>query len=225
MKPDSEDGMDQCEIRAVILHSNRLVRECLAYRLSQQEAISVVCSAARWYQMHADCALQQPDLFVIDFGGSGRKGLEDAQCIRAASPESKILMIGVPDNEEAVLACIEQGASGYLLEDASAESLVRHIRSVAAGETLCQPRIVSLAFSRLSALTRQARLPIQAGMGVLTKRERDIVSLIERGLSNKEIAMDLHIEVSTVKNHIHNILDKLQVNGRREIAGSLQARA
>lgn len=216
--------MDQNEIRVVILHSNRLVRDCLAFILSQQNAISVVRTAARLYRTHLGRAVVHPNLFVIDLGGSSRSGLEDAECIRAASAELKILMIGVPDDEDAVLACIEHGASGYLLEDASAESLIRNVRSVVAGETLCQPRIVSLAFSRLSALTRQSRLPVPAGMGVLTKRERDIVTLIERGLSNKEIATDLHIEVSTVKNHIHNILDKLQVNGRREIAGSLQAR-
>lgn len=216
--------MDQDEIRIVILHNNRLVRESLAFVLGQQKAISVVRTAARLYQPHLGRAVLHPNLFVIDLGGSSRSGLEDAESIRATSAELKILMIGVPDNEEAVLACIEHGASGYLLEDASVESLINNVRSVVAGETCCEPRIVGLAFSRLSALIRRSRVPAPASMGVLTKRERDIVTLIERGFSNKEIATDLHIEVSTVKNHIHNILDKLQVNGRRQIARCLQAR-
>jgi len=211
--------MDHGEIRVVVLHGNRLFRESLAFVLGQQKAISVVSVAPGYNQADGELTSLQPDLFVLDFGGPGREGLEDARRIRAISSKSKILMIGVPDTEADVLGCIEVGgASGYLLQDASVENLLCNVRAIAAGEALCSPRIASLAFSRISALACQDRAPHPGNMAHLTRREVEIVGLIEDGLSNKEIAARLNIEVQTVKNHVHNILDKLQVDGRREAA-------
>lgn len=211
--------MDHQEIRVIILHRNRLFRESLALILDQQKAISVVRAAAGFEWTDEEPTSLQPDLFLLDFGVPGRGGLEDGRRIRAISSEFKILMIGVPDSEVDVLACIEVGgASGYLHQNASVEDLVSNVRAVAAGEALCSPRIASLAFSRVSALARQTLEPRDDKLAHLTRRELEIIALIEGGLSNKEIATRLHIEVQTVKNHVHNILDKLQLNGRREAA-------
>lgn len=211
--------MDHREIRVIILHSNRLFRESLALILDQQKAISVVRAAAGFDQTDGELTSLRPDLFLLDFGTPGRGGLEDARRVRTISSEFKTLMIGVPDTEADVLACIEVGgASGYLLQNASVDDLVSGVMAVAAGEALCSPRIASLAFSRISALARQAVEPGPPGLAHLTRRELEIIALIEGGLSNKEIATRLHIEVQTVKNHVHNILDKLQLNGRREAA-------
>jgi len=211
--------MDHQQIRVIILHSNRLFRESLALILAQQKAISVVRAAAGFDQTEGELTSLQPNLFLLDFGEPDRGGLEDARRIRAISSEFKILMIGVPDTEVDVLACIEVGgASGYLLQNASVENLVNNVRAVVAGEALCSPRIASLAFSRVSALARQTVEPRPSNLAHLTRRELEIIALIEGGLSNKEIAMRLHIEVQTVKNHVHNILEKLQLDGRREAA-------
>lgn len=126
-------------------------------------------------------------------------------------------MVGVPDTEQDILTCIEcEGAAGYLLMNASLEDLLNNIKAIMKGEALCSPRIASLAFSRVSSLARQMRAggpSTNNGTG-LTRREAEIVKLIDGGLSNKEIAVRLHIEVSTVKNHVHNILDKLQLHNR-----------
>jgi DNA-binding NarL/FixJ family response regulator len=128
-------------------------------------------------------------------------------------------MIGVPDAEADVLACIEVGgASGYLLQDTSLEALINNVRAIAIGEALCSPRIASLAFSRIAALARQRTGQNSGKLACLTGRESQIIALIESGLTNKEIALRLNIEVPTVKNHVHNILDKLQLAGRREVA-------
>ena len=213
------DDMDRRHIRVAIVHNNRLLRECLVFILAQQRDIAVVGSAERLVEANGNLTSLEPTLFVLDFGLPGRTGLEDARRVRALSPEFRILMIGVPDNESDVLACIEGGgASGYLLQDASLETLINNVRAIAAGETLCSPRIANLAFSRMSALARRNSEPRLGNMGSLTRRESEIVALIEAGLSNKEIAVRLSIEVQTVKNHVHNILDKLQLEGRREAA-------
>ncbi|HLZ34037.1 MAG TPA: response regulator transcription factor [Nitrospira sp.] len=163
------------------------------------------------------CALQ-PSICLLDFGGACRTGLEDAGRIRAVSTKYKILMIGVPDSEVDILECIERGAAGYLLQDASIDNLIGNVRAIAAGETLCSPRIASLAFSRVASGARQINEAWSGNSPPLTRREVEIVGSIEEGLSNKEIAVRFHIEISTVKNHIHNILDKLQLQDRRAAA-------
>ena len=211
--------MDHQEIRIVILHRNRLFRESLALILGQQRSISVVRTSTALDQISEEPASLRPDLFILGFEVSDRGGMEGVRRIRAISPEFKILIIDVPDNEADVLACIELGgASGYLLQDSSVEQLISNVRAVAGGETLCSPRIASLAFSRISALARHTAEACTGNPAHLTQRELEVIALIEGGLSNKEIATNLHIEVQTVKNHVHSILDKLHVDSRREAA-------
>jgi DNA-binding NarL/FixJ family response regulator len=213
------ESVEHQEIRLVILHRNSLFRESLALILTQQRAICVVHAAPALSQIDRGFTSYRPDLVLVDFGLPGRGGLDDAMRIRALCPEVKILMIGVPDTETDVLACIEVGgASGYLLQDTSLEALIKNIRAAAMGEAFCSPRIASLVFSRISALARQRSEQRSGKLACLTGRESEIITLIESGLSNKEIASRLSIEVQTVKNHVHNILDKLQLAGRREAA-------
>lgn len=127
----------------------------------------------------------------------------------------KVIVVGVPNREEDILACIEsEGAAGYLSVDSALSDLMDNIKAVMNGETLCSPRIASLAFDRVSELTRRIENNHAGDRTRLTRREAEIVSLIDAGLSNKEIAVRLSIEVSTVKNHVHNILDKLQLHNR-----------
>jgi DNA-binding NarL/FixJ family response regulator len=137
--------------------------------------------------------------------------------------EFKTLVIEVPNTEEDILSSVEVGgASGYLLMDASIRDLIDNIMAITRGETLCSPRVASLAFCRMSRLARQISESGSVNAGHLTKREAEIVTLIEDGLSNKEIAVRLHVEVSTVKNHVHNILDKLQLHDRRSAVQCLK---
>jgi len=127
-----------------------------------------------------------------------------------------MIVVGVPNTDENILSCIEEdGAAGYLLTDASLDDLVNNVQAVMRGETLCSPRIARLAFNRVFKLMRQVNYYDRPHNGAsLTRREAEIINLIEKGLSNKEIALQLHIELSTVKNHVHNILDKLQLHSR-----------
>lgn len=205
-------------MRIAIVHRDRLYRESVARCLAQVETISVVHSASGLEEGRGAIVACRPDLLILDFGLSRRRGAADTGEGYALSLGIKTIVIGVPDKEEDILACIEgEGAAGYLLQDASLDDLVSNINAVMRGEALCSPRIASLAFGRMSTLARQTGVsrPSMTSNGTcLTRREAEIVRLIDDGLSNKEIAVRLHIEVSTVKNHIHNILDKLQLHNR-----------
>lgn len=210
--------MSRQQIRVIIVHPSRLCRESIACVLAQQPAMVVVALDAELPQTDRELTSIPPAVFVLDFGGARRSGLNDAERIHRLSPECRSLVINVPLNDTDILACIEYGASGYLLDDASGEDLVANIRAISAGETLCPPRIANLAFEKLSRLAHQSHVSRGDRAAPLTRRELEIIAAIEKGWSNKEIALGLHIEVSTVKNHIHNILQKLELQDRRSAA-------
>ena len=211
-------------IRIVILHSGRLFRETLAMTLSQQEGITVSSDVSGLDQIRANGVEFQPDVFLVEARAPLHSYLEQVRCLQTIVPDCKTIILGVPDTDQAILACIEVGgASGYVLDNGSFEDVVRNIRAVVAGESVCSPRVANLLFSRISALTQHANPSRVNQSHHLTRREEDIVESIERGLSNKEIASRLHIEVSTVKNHVHNILDKLKLRDRLSAARYVRA--
>jgi DNA-binding NarL/FixJ family response regulator len=148
----------------------------------------------------------------------GRDGLKEARQLHEASPHAKLLMMGLTELESDVLAYIEAGAAGYLQEEASLEELLKNIRAVAAGEAVCPPKVAGFLFSHIAGAARERERFKRLGLKHLTPRERQIIALIEQGLSNKQIATCLKIEIQTVKNHVHNILEKLQLENRREAA-------
>jgi len=200
--------------RIVIVHSDGLYRESLGHYLSQADGISIVHSASKVDDAREVILARTLDLLILQFG-LGRCHPQVGE-VQALASELKTIVIGVPDTDEAILSCIEgEGAAGYVLVDGSLDDLMNNIHAVMKGETLCSPRIASLVFGRMSTLVRQVGLKSSPGNDTsLTRREAEIVRLIDDGLSNKEIAVRLHIEVSTVKNHVHNILDKLQLHNR-----------
>jgi len=207
------------DIRIVIVHRHCLFREALAMALSQQEGIAVSGETSGLDQIYADGAELQCDVVLIEASTPLQGCLEQARGLQMIMPGCKAIILGVPDTDEAILACIEVGgALGYVLDHGSFDDVVKNIRAVVVGETLCSPRVANLAFARMSVLARQANGAECHQPQYLTRREQAIVNAIEKGLSNKEIAVQLGIEVSTVKNHVHNILDKLHLHDRQSVA-------
>lgn len=202
-------------IRIAILHRDGLYRDSLGHCLTQIEPFSIVHSASRIDGLSDALFVGKPDLLIQEFGLCRRSEICCCEAPPTVLLRIKTIVIGVPDKEEDILACIEQeGAAGYLLMNASLDDLLMSINAVMKGETLCSPRIAGLAFDRVSALARRVDRVHTVSDSKLTRREGEIVRLIDDGLSNKEIAARLHIEVSTVKNHVHNILDKLHLRSR-----------
>lgn len=220
--------MHRHDIRLAIVHSDGLYRDCLRHYLAQAQRMSIVHSTAKLDHETWEAVIAcRPDVLIIDFAlCRQQRSHHFGERMDASSLGMKTIVVGVPNREEDILACIEgEGASGYLVMDSSLDDLVGNIRAVMNGETLCSPRVASLAFDRVSRLTRQIE-SAHVGNGTrLTKRETEIVRLIDEGLSNKEIGAHLHIELSTVKNHVHNILDKLHLHNRYSVAKHIKEQA
>jgi len=142
--------------------------------------------------------------------------------LRLSVPEIKVVVFGVSEeDEEEIIACAEIGVAGFVARDASAEELVTVIRSAACGDVRCSPRVTAVVLRRVAqyAPPRSER-PAEAR---LTRRETQVLALIDAGHSNKKIALSLGLETATVKNHVHNILEKLQVERRGEAAAFVRA--
>ncbi|MDH4079913.1 MAG: response regulator transcription factor [Nitrospira sp.] len=185
-------------------------------------SFAILQTASRLDELEAVLGSDRSDLLVVEFGLLSEGGVY-RQRICALSSEVKTLVIDVSDNEDEILYCIERvGASGYLPHNTSVEELIRNIKAIMRGETLCSPRIAHLSFQRMSQRARRGEEAWRANGTHLTRRETEILRLVEHGLSNKEIATRLKIEVSTVKNHMHNILDKLQLPSRHSAVNHLK---
>jgi DNA-binding NarL/FixJ family response regulator len=200
-------------IHIFIVDDNRLLREGLVSMLAEQEDLVVVGSGASGRKALEQIKDLRPEVALIDIGMPDKDGIEVTQALHQDIPEVKVIILGMPDLTEEIMACIEAGAVGYVLKEASFDYLVETIRSAQRGESFCSPRMAASLFSRVAELAREQ---IPQSSVKLTPREVEIINQVAEGLSNKEIAQRLSIEVQTVKNHIHNILDKLQLHNRLE---------
>jgi two-component system, NarL family, nitrate/nitrite response regulator NarL len=154
----------------------------------------------------------RPDVVIVDVEGG-----EDGEGIRmlvAAAPQVRVVVFGVTESEHEVVVFAEAGVSGYVPRQASLDYLVEEIDSVARGQLLASPELAAILLRRVRALAG-GRPNVE---GELSARQLEILALIEEGLSNKQIARRLSIELQTVKNHVHNILDRLGLHSRTEAA-------
>lgn len=202
-------------IRLVVISDVRLYREGLAAALARRDSIAVVgtatsCSADALDQVGA----LRPDVVIVDM--ATRDSLAGVRALATLAPSTKIVAFAVDELESQIVSCAEAGVAGYVPCDASVDDLALTVESVVRGESPCSPRIAATLFRRIAALSAS---PMGARTGaVLSGRERQILTLIRGGLSNKEIAQKLAIEVATVKNHVHSLLGKLDVTTRAEAA-------
>jgi DNA-binding NarL/FixJ family response regulator len=157
---------------------------------------------------------------VVDMAING--SLAAVRAIAAADPRLKIVALAIDERATDIPAFAEAGLAGYVRCDATIDDLARTIELVDRDEMECSPRVTGALFRRITALASGAR-PL-ANTQVLSQRELEVLGLIQRGLSNKEIATHLTIELTTVKNHVHNVLRKLQVGTRAEAARAAPAR-
>ena len=203
-------------LRVFVLSDVRLYSDGLTSLLAREPRLQVVGSApvaSRGLQQVIESAA---DVLLID--AAALRATPEVRTLAQALPSLLIVACGVSEETEEIIACAQSGAAGYVPRDASAADLVNTVRSLERGELPCSPRMASLLFRQLAgtaALDNAASAP-------LTARERDVVALIERGCSNKEIAAELGIEVATVKNHVHHILEKLAVKRRSAAVAHLR---
>ncbi|MCB0270663.1 MAG: response regulator transcription factor [Calditrichaeota bacterium] len=195
------------------MDDNRLFREGLVSMFNDHDDFLVTGSAANGNVALAEIEKTKPDIALIDIGMPEKDGIEVTQALHNDLPDVKVIILGMPDLSDEIMTCIEAGASGYVLKESSFDHLVETIRLAYRGETFCSPKMAASLFSRVAELVAN-KSPKESVK--LTPREIEVISKIAEGLSNKEIAQNLSIETQTVKNHIHNILDKLQLHNRLE---------
>ena len=204
-------------IRIVVLADICLYREGLKQALARSERVDVAGTAGDVCEALELVREVEPDIVLLDFRTSDTAAL--IRALLEVAPTTKVVPLAVHETDDDVIAWAEAGAVGYVSREASLEDLLVTIEAVARGETPCSPRIATMLFHRVAALARERR-PEQPGAR-LTPRELEIARLIQRGHSNKEIAGQLHIEVATVKNHVHSIFRKLEIRRRGQAAARL----
>jgi two-component system, NarL family, nitrate/nitrite response regulator NarL len=205
-------GAEETTISVLIVGGARAHQEGLAEALERTKRFGVVRAAAG-----IDTALRQlegapADVILLDMRVDD--GVEAIRTLLASIPHVRVVAFGVMESEQDVVALAEAGVSGYVPHDASLTYLKEEIKSVADGRLLASPAVAAILLRRVRALANESR----AGTPQLTAREREILALVEEGLSNKQIARRLSIEVQTVKNHVHNLLEELGLHTRAEAA-------
>lgn len=205
-------------VSVVVIADVRLYREGLVHALDHRGEVEVVGTAASSQDATMPLADLRPDVVLVDV--STTDGLAAVRAVAESAPDARVVAVASPEAEADVIAYAEAGASGYVPRNGSVADLRAVITSAARGEALMSPRITAGLLRRLADLAADhgpAALAVR-----LTPREAEILELIDQGLSNKQIARRLSISVSTVKNHVHSILDKLQVERRGEAVARLR---
>jgi two-component system, NarL family, nitrate/nitrite response regulator NarL len=200
----------------------RLLREGLAQLIGASERLRVVGVAADVDEAIRAIGALLPDLVLLDT--STRDVRDSTRELRRALAGVPVVAFAVEDSD-AVLACVEAGVAGYVPRNAGIGTLVATLESAARGEAMCSPRVAASLFRRLRDLADAQAPSAGAPAEPLTAREREIAALVAKGLSNKEIARELCIEVPTVKNHVHRVLEKLHVMRRGQIGAAARAPA
>lgn len=210
-------GKSQPPVRVLIAIDVRLYREGLAATLADRSFLDVIGTSATRDETLAAASQLEPHLVLIDVALP--QALRAMNELHEQHPAVAVLAFAVDDDVSAILDCATAGATGYVTANASLDDLVDAIVRAAAGELLCSPRMAAALLRRAAGHTDQ-RPPDDRG---LTVRQREVLTLLARGLSNKEIGSALNIAEATVKNHVHQLLTKLQVQTRTQAAYAASA--
>ncbi len=203
-------------IRVLIADDQALFRRGLFVVLGTEDDIEVVAEAENGEQAVARAAELAPDVVLMDVRMPKVSGIEAAAQISALLPTTKILMLTVSDEEDDLYEAIKSGANGYLLKEISVEEVAEAIRAVVLGQSLISPSMASKLLNEFNSLARRAAQQEQLPTPVLTSRELEVLKLVAKGMSNRDVAEELFISENTVKNHVRNILEKLHLHSRME---------
>ena len=206
------------KIRIFLIDDHNLFRSGVKALLARQPDFEVVGEAADALEGLKRVRETSPDVVLLDLNMPGISGREAVKMLVEEMPRTHVLMLTVSEDEEDLMDTLKSGARGYLLKNIDAEYLVDAIRRAARGEAVMSPLMTSKLVQGLKAGKREAVYPPEHGKDKISPREREILALLARGASNKEMARKLHLAESTVKIHVQNILRKLNLSGRVQAA-------
>jgi DNA-binding NarL/FixJ family response regulator len=203
-------------ISIALIEDNRLVREGITALLSQLPDLKVVAGAAS-----ADTAIfrdARPQIVLLDLGLQNGDSLRLAVQVREDFPESKVIVMDLLPVHEELMDFVNAGVSGFIMKDATLDDLVSTIRAVAGGAHVLPPEMTTSLFSQIAKDAIAKGRPEVLDSIRMTPREREVINLIAEGLGNKEIATRINVATHTVKSHVRNIMEKLTLHTRLQIA-------
>ena len=205
-------------VQVLIVSDVRLYREGLTQLLSGEASVSVAAAGAADAAVMVSASATLPDVLLVD-----ARRPEVMSLISTTFFETRVVVYGVRDDEREIVECAEAGVHGFVTQDATPAQLLETILAVAQGEYAGSPRVTTSLLRRVQGLAA-AHGTEEPVLGLLTRREREVLALLEEGLSNKEIAARLGVEVSTAKNHVHRLCGKLTARGRGDASARLRRR-
>jgi two-component system NarL family response regulator len=203
-------------IRVLIVDDHALFRRGLIQVLQFEEGIEVVGEAEDGEDAIKKAEEHAPDVLLMDVRMPRVSGIEATRRLAETMPTMKILMLTVSDEEDDLYEAIKAGATGYLLKEISIEEVADAVRAVMQGQTLISPSMASKLIMEFNNLAKRADEKQQVPAPRLTDRELEVLKLVAKGLTNRDIADALYISENTVKNHVRNILEKLHLHSRME---------
>ena len=207
------------KIQILLIEDNRLLREGIATMLGEQGDFEVVARSEDGDAVYELKRINKyPDIVLLDLGLQKQNSLFLMELLKKEFAESKVIAMDILPDETDIVEFVKAGGAGFILKQASMDDFLGTIRKVAQGEKVLPPVLTSSLFSQIiDYATVSIKNQVQESIS-LTKREKEIIDLISEGLSNKEIAQRLHIATYTVKSHVHNILEKLALSTRLQVA-------
>jgi DNA-binding NarL/FixJ family response regulator len=212
--PDQRAKTGGEPIRVIVVDDQELFRRGLTMLLGVEEDIDVVGEAGDGVAATDLAASAVPDVILMDVRMPKRSGIEACLAIKEVAPTARIIMLTVSDEEADLYDAVKNGASGYLLKDSSIDEVAQAVRVVADGQSLISPSMAIKLLDEFKQMSRSDRQQVPTPR--LTERELEVLKLVAQGLNNREIAKRLFISENTVKNHVRNILEKLQLHSRME---------
>jgi two-component system, NarL family, nitrate/nitrite response regulator NarL len=216
------DDVPVSSIRAFLLIENRLLREALVRLFRKRPDLVVVGQTSSADETPLGILETQCNVLVGDSFLAPR--LPASLAAKCGTPAGfKIILVGMEPGEECFMAAVRSGVTGYLLQDASASDVVAAVRSVFRGEAVCPPQLCSTLFRFVAQMAREMPLQNSTSKPDLTLRQQQLVNLVAKGLTNKEIASHLNLSEFTVRNHIHRILKQVDAVSRSEAVETIRA--
>jgi len=207
------------KIKLIVIEDNRLLREGITAMIEEQPDLKVVAALGTSENILVKIGTLKPNIALLDLGLRNQNSLKVVKSIIKKFTQTKIIVMDLVPVHEEILEFVQAGVSGFILKDATVDDFLRTIRSVAKGNKVLPPHLTDSLFSQIvehavsgpksSTLIKSVRM---------TKREKQVIELIADGLTNKEIAQKLHLSTYTIKSHVHNILEKLALHTRVQIA-------
>ncbi len=203
-------------IRVLVVDDHALFRRGLEIVLAQEDDIEVVGEASDGAEAVEKASNLLPDIVLMDIRMPRRGGIDACRAIKDVVPSARIIMLTISDEEADLYEAIKAGATGYLLKEIPIDEVANSIRAVAGGQSLISPSMASKLLTEFAAMIKKENERQQVPAPRLTERELEVLKLVARGLNNRDIAKQLFISENTVKNHVRNILEKLQLHSRME---------